>query len=121
MLNSPNIPILDKKCHRMRQTDHKIELENETSKIIQRGNANSSDPKLLGTEIAHLSPETGLITFQENFQKLITLSVDWKMAAAFLGFKNKGDQTAVRKKKFEEGTLRYSLYKQTQVRRNFYL
>ena len=37
------------------------------------------------------------------------------MAAAFLGFKNKGEQTAIRKKKFSEGTLRYSLYKQTMV------
>ncbi len=38
------------------------------------------------------------------------------MAAAFLGnlMKGGGDATALRKKKFTEGTLRYNLYRQAQ-------
>ncbi len=38
------------------------------------------------------------------------------MAASFLGnlMKGGGDATALRKKKFTEGTLRYNLYRQAQ-------
>jgi hypothetical protein len=36
--------------------------------------------------------------------------------AAFIGKLKGNDATAVRKKKFSEGTLRYSLFKETQVK-----
>lgn len=61
--------------------------------------------------------ETNLITFLENlrcYHTFVEQSSVGKMAAKYLGFGSKGDQTAVRKKKFTEGTLRHSLYKQTQ-------